>query len=44
MDINDPKERLHCFSFRGIIFMSIKNSEGAMLEQRMRLREMQGEE
>jgi len=40
MDTNDPKERLHC----RIIFMSIKNSEGRMLEERMRLREMQGEE
>jgi len=44
MDTDDPKERLRCFSLRRIIFMSIKNSEGRMLEERMRLREMQGEE
>jgi hypothetical protein len=44
MDTDDPKERLRCFSLCRIIFISIKNSEGRMLEERMRLREMQGEE
>jgi hypothetical protein len=44
MDTDDPKERLRCFSLRLIIFMSIKNTEGRMLEERMRLREMQREE
>jgi hypothetical protein len=44
MDTDDPKERLHCFSVRRIIFMSIKNIEGRMLEERMRLREMRGED
>jgi hypothetical protein len=44
MDTDDPKERLRCFFLRRIIFMPIKNNEGRMLEERMRLREMQGEE
>jgi hypothetical protein len=44
MDTDDPKERLSCFSLRRIISMTIKNSEGTMVEERMRLREMQGEE
>jgi hypothetical protein len=44
IDTDDPKERLRCFSLRRIIFMSIKNSESRMLKQRIRLREMQGEE
>jgi hypothetical protein len=41
IDTDDPKERLRCFSLRRIIFTSIKNSEGRMLEERMRLREVQ---
>jgi hypothetical protein len=44
MDTVNPKERLRCFSVRRIIFLSIKDSEGRMLEERMHLREMQGEE
>jgi hypothetical protein len=44
MDTTDPKERLRCFSLRRILFVSIKKSEGRMLEERMRLQEMQGEE
>jgi hypothetical protein len=43
-DPDDPKKCLPCFSLRRIIFMSMKNSEGRMLEERMRLQEMQGEE
>jgi hypothetical protein len=42
IDTDDPKGRLHCFSLLRIIFMSIKNSEGRILEECMRLREMQG--
>jgi hypothetical protein len=41
MDTDDPKERLHYFSVRRIISMSITNSEGRMLEER--LQEMHGE-
>jgi hypothetical protein len=44
MDTDDPKERLRWFSLSRIISLPIKISEGRMLEERMRLREMQGEE
>jgi hypothetical protein len=44
MDTDDPKERLRCFSLRQVIFMSIKNSEGRVLEELTCLRVMQGEE
>jgi hypothetical protein len=44
MDTDDRKECLRCSSLRRILFMSIKKSEGKMLEERMRLREMQSEE
>jgi hypothetical protein len=44
MDTDDRKEHLRWLPLRRIIFMSITNSEGRMLEVRMRVREMQGEE